>query len=167
MAAVVELPLMKLVIFWENKALRLFMSAEHEQGMERKALEFGAMCYRNCAEDLRKVARLSDLRLQPLLKYVDGKACSAIQELGLRLGPESVVLGGAQEVVTAPGQARDEATPESAHSLHYLPSNHSRINKKTNMGKNCRLIKVCKLEVSGLQLYFRRSLFNAKQDVTD
>lgn len=45
----------ELSIIWENRARYAFLSAEHETDpMGRRLIEHGAMCYFNCAQELRK-----------------------------------------------------------------------------------------------------------------
>lgn len=58
-----------LVEKWENLARRAFFDAEHEKDpMGKRLIEHGAMCYFNCAQELKAVQAL--ISLQP----------SAIQE---------------------------------------------------------------------------------------
>ena len=55
----------QLVTKWESSARRAFLDAEAEQDlMGRQLIEHGAMCYFNCASDLRRV--LASLLLGPL-----------------------------------------------------------------------------------------------------
>lgn len=50
-----EPTLTALCLTWEQRARSKFRSAEHEEGaMGRRLIEHGAMCYFNCAQELRK-----------------------------------------------------------------------------------------------------------------
>lgn len=48
------LELLKLVQKWERTAAKKFKDAEHEDTFGKRFIEHGAMCYYNCAQDLKK-----------------------------------------------------------------------------------------------------------------
>lgn len=52
-----------LAIRWEQQARRQWIDAKKEKGMKRKALEYGALIYQNCARELREA--LKPVLLEP------------------------------------------------------------------------------------------------------
>ena len=58
-------PLITLIEEWEGYARRAFLNAEHEKDpMGKRLIEHGAMCYFNCAQQLKTIQ--VSISLQPL-----------------------------------------------------------------------------------------------------
>ena len=56
--------LMGLIEEWENRARRAFLNAEQEKDpMGKRLIEHGAICYFNCAQELKAVQAL--ISVQP------------------------------------------------------------------------------------------------------
>ena len=59
--------LQALVEKWRDRARVAFRDAEHEDGMRRRALEHGAMCYFNAAEELEAALTPRGLKLAEMV----------------------------------------------------------------------------------------------------
>lgn len=86
--------LTSLVEKWEQSARFAFNSAEvqiddpNKRPTGKQFIELGAICYFNCAQDLRRSLNLPDLSFQPLLDKVEGKTSSAIEKLASCFDPQ-------------------------------------------------------------------------------
>ena len=93
-----------LVSEWEHRSRKMFSdAAKTSDEMERRFIEFGAMIYFNCAQELRKNQPKSLLRL--ILEHFkrDGKRpTSGGLQSSLGLIPDPVIAGCLQKVISCP-----------------------------------------------------------------